>query len=152
MNTFLDRFNADFNDRRERSHMCYDTLMREGKVKELHRQLEMLLVSAMDFFRLSFWSDRHGLCIFVQVNNEIAEPYCKVDFSSLAYAPFYELGRLLRDHPYRRTVILLVAELIKALPTVKAQRVNGKEIGEFYYVIMYEPNTPNAFSKKVFVF
>lgn len=150
MNTFPDRFYAYFDDRPERSQMCYDTLMREGKVKELHRQLEMLLVLTMDFFRLSFWSDRHGLCIFIQVNNEIDEPYCKVDFSSLAYAPFYELGRLLRDHPYRRTVILLVAELIKALPAVKGQRVNGREIGQFYYVIMYEPNSANAFSKKVF--
>lgn len=72
-------------------------------------------------------------------------------FSSTGYLPFYELSRHLEDYPIRYTVIHFVDELIKALPTVKAQRLNGKEIGVFTFTVRYDIHSNPAFYSKVFI-
>lgn len=54
MKTYPDRFEDEFIEKRERAQLCYDTLMREGKVDDLHRQLKTLLRMKGDFFQYHF--------------------------------------------------------------------------------------------------
>ena len=151
MKTYPDRFEDEFSEKRERAQLCYDTLMRQKKVDDLHRQLGTLLRLKGDFFSISFDYSKDGLAVYVRSDLDVLDPTRIVDFSSTGYLPFYELSRHLEDYPIRYTVIHLVDELIKALPAVKAQRLNGKEIGGFNFSLRYNIHAKPAFYSKVFI-
>ena len=151
MKTYPDRFEDEFTEKRERAQLCYDTLMRQGKVDDLHRQLKTLLRMKGDFFSITFDCSKDGLSVYVRSDLDDLDPTRIVDFSSTGYLPFYELSRHLEDYPIRYTVIHFVDELIKALPTVKAQRLNGKEIDVFTFTVSYDIHSNPAFYSKVFI-
>lgn len=135
----------------DRSWVTYEALMRQGEMNDVVDRLASLLVETTDDFSFSFPTKyRNGCGVRVMVKSDFGNAFADIDFSSVAYTSLYDLSCELGDHPIRRAVILLLLELIKVLPVIKAPDAHGKQIRSFNFFIHYEPKTTYGYNIGVF--
>ena len=134
-----------------RSLAAYKAVMKEGKMDKRVERLASLFAATTDEFSFAFWSDdTEGMGVRVILKTGYDNVYSKVDFSTVSYASYLKLSGDLTGQPIRGSGILLVTELIKALPAVKTPVTIDMHIRSFDFSLHYDSTTPHCYTIGVF--